>query len=119
MVEFNHLNQKGQSSIEGAVMALICSTFIALVFGTVYLLYSSYWLEHIMYESLICQQERGQTQYCIAQAKDRIHSVLFLKDAFTFHMVTGESSCRVSVKMKVDPPFLKSKIISFSKVLKI
>lgn len=112
-------NQKGQSSIEGAVMAFVCASFISLFFGVIYLLYASYWIEHIMYESLICQQERGQIRVCITEAQSKIHSILLFDRAFQIRMKDMGSMSQVTVRMKFEPLFFRPLNFSFSKTLRI
>jgi hypothetical protein len=113
------LTQKGQSSIEGALMGLLLVIFVSGFFSTLYVIYASYWVEHIMYESLICYQERGQKEFCVNQALDRIHSTLAFDRAFTMKMESSQNSTRAKLQMKINFPIIHDRIFYFTKDLKV
>ena len=100
-------------------MALMLSTFVVGFLASLYLMYSTYWVEHIIYESLICYQERGQKQTCLNEAKQKIHSVLFFKKYFDMKIIDKGSKTEALLTMKISPPFLDPKEIKFSRVLEI
>ncbi|MES2770016.1 MAG: hypothetical protein V4596_12800 [Bdellovibrionota bacterium] len=112
-------NQKGQSSLEAALMALMLVIFIVVFLGTMYLMYSSYWVEHIMYESLICTQERGQKQVCLHEAKQKIKSILFFKEAYEMKLTGSPWGTQATVRMKMHLPLLDPFIFNYVKRLEI
>jgi hypothetical protein len=111
-------SQKGQASIEAAVVTMGLTVFMVLFLTTLYLIYASYWVEHILYESLICYQEREQKEFCINQATERIHSTLWFKKSFDMKMENTRSLSRAQIRMKIDPPIVGEKIFVFHKELR-
>jgi flagellin-like protein len=112
-------NNRGQSNIEAAVMMLVLIILVIVFLGSIYLMYSSYWTEHILYESLICVQERGQTQACVKEAKGKIQSILFFKEAFELTIQNGGRLSRAKIIMKIDPPVFDPQTFVFKKELRI
>jgi hypothetical protein len=112
-------SQSGQSSIEAAVMATLLLGFLVVFFSTVYIIYASYWVEHIMYESLICYQEREQKQFCVDQASVRMHSILMFQKSFNMKMVVVGSITQAEFQLKINPPLLSERTFTFKKELRI
>lgn len=112
------LNQHGQSSVEAAAMALAVVVFTTVFLGVIYLMYSSYWIEHIMYESLICTQEQN-TSVCLREANKKISSILIFKNSYNLKIRDYGSRTEAHLKVKIDPPALDAKVIQLKKVLRI
>lgn len=112
-------SQGGQSSIEAAVMGAFMVVFVSAFLFTLYTIYASYWIEHIMYESLICHQERGSKHFCVRQAQDRIKAILVFNKAFKIKMDTLGSYSRTKLEMRIKPPLLEEKTFHFTKELRI
>lgn len=112
-------NQRGQSSIEAAVMALFLVLFIVALLGSLYLMYSSYWVEHVMYESLICYQERGQKQICLSEAKRKLNQILFFKKNLDIKIVDLGARVQSHFKMSINPPILDPVNLKLMKELRI
>jgi hypothetical protein len=112
-------NQRGQSSVEAAVMALFLVLFIVALLGGLYLMYSSYWVEHVMYESLICYQERGQKQICLSEAKRKLNRILFFRKNLEIKIVDRGSRVQSHFKMSFQPPMLHPVSLKLMKELRI
>lgn len=112
-------NSKGQSSVEAAIMAFILIVFVIAFIATLYLMYASYWAEHILYESLICYQERGNKTFCSHNARKKIKDILLFEEMFTFKMQTAPSMTYATLQMKIRPPLLENKTLTFQKGLRI
>ena len=112
-------SQKGQSSIETAVMAILLVIFLSIFFATLYVVYASYWIEHVMYESLICYQERAKKEFCVGEAVGKLQATLVFNKSLTMEMESRGSFTRAKIQMKIDPLMLPEKTFSFTKVLRI
>lgn len=112
-------NQKGQSTLEAAWMAFMLSLFVVAFLGTLYRIYASYWMEHIMYESLICYQERSQKETCLNEAKKKMDRVLFFRKGLEIKILGSGSRTQSQIKMRIDPPFLDPVHFKLRKELRI
>lgn len=112
-------NTRGQSTIEAAAMATFLALLVVVLLGSLYLMYSSYWIEHVMYESLICYQERGQKQACLSEAKIKLNQILFFRENLELKIVGYGSRTQSQFKMKLDPPLLNPIYFEFKKNLRI
>ncbi len=112
-------SSKGQSSIEAAVVTLVLATVVGLFLSSTYLIYTSYWVEHILYESLICQQERNEKFYCVRKAKQKISSILFLNRDYQFRIENRGNISRAIFRLDFRPPFADKKTILLMKELRI
>lgn len=112
------INQKGQSTIEAAVMASLLVMFSVVFVAAMYLVYASYWTEHIMYESLVCYQERGNKSICLKEAQEKIKSVMLFKEAFSLKMETSPTVSTSTIKLDLDLPVLGQKTLHFKKELR-
>lgn len=109
----------GQSTVEASLMAVVIATVVSAFLCVIYLLFASYWAEHILYEALICYHERNNKHSCTQEAKRKITSILFLKRNYQFHIEDRGSRYRAHLKIQFKPPFLEPKNFSFMKELKI
>jgi len=115
----NLSNQRGQASIEAAVIGLFLVLFIVAILGSLYLMYSSYWVEHVMYESLICYQERGQRYVCLNEAKRKLNVILFFRENLEIKIVDLGSRVQSHFRMSFNPPLLEPVNLKLMKELRI
>ncbi len=112
------MNSRGQSSIEAAVSITAVCTVVSVICVALYLIYATFWIDHILYEALICHQETGSLSRCERKATAQIRYTLFLKSAFKVSLQSKRRINSATLKMAIAPPFIGPQKFSYRKELR-
>jgi hypothetical protein len=111
-------SQKGQSVVESVILMLVFSLFLSAGTGGLYLVYSSYWIEHILGETLICQQEVGNSNMCMNQARAKIKKTTFHGN-FYLKIRSYGSFTQIKYERLLNFPLMSEKTITLQKQMRI